>query len=151
GRDRTDGATTAQGSNRRPEPARGGSAHAGWRERSAARRSRRQRMSTRERSRRSPPGFGAAVATRPARGRRSATRALPRRLRARLRRCDHLPLRRMRKRRRTGGGASSAKPDAYRAHEYRIRGLMIAYEMSTTRLTSTKTVARKRIPAWRTG
>ena len=37
------------------------------------------------------------------------------------------------------------------AHENRIRGLMIAYEMSTIRLTRTKTIARKRIPPWSTG
>ena len=37
------------------------------------------------------------------------------------------------------------------AHEYRIRGLMIAYEMSTIRLTSTKMNAMNRIPPWITG
>ena len=37
------------------------------------------------------------------------------------------------------------------AHETRIRGLMIAYEMSTIRLTSTNTIVTKRIPPWRTG
>ena len=37
------------------------------------------------------------------------------------------------------------------AHETRIRGLMIAYEMSTTRFTSTNTIATKRIPPWSTG
>src|SRR6266536_2475830 len=33
----------------------------------------------------------------------------------------------------------------------RIRGLMIAYETSTSRFTSTKTTARKRMPPCRTG
>ena len=36
-------------------------------------------------------------------------------------------------------------------HETRIRGLMIAYEMSTTRFTSTNTIATKRMPPWSTG
>ena len=35
--------------------------------------------------------------------------------------------------------------------EYLIRGLITAYATSTTRLTSTKTSARKRIPPWSTG
>ena len=34
---------------------------------------------------------------------------------------------------------------------YRIFGLMKAYEMSTRRFTSTKMIARKRIPPWSTG
>ena len=38
-----------------------------------------------------------------------------------------------------------------RSAQSRIRGLMIAYEMSTTRLTRTKTTARKRIPPCSTG
>src|SRR4029079_14490462 len=33
----------------------------------------------------------------------------------------------------------------------RIRGLMTAYEMSTSRFTITNTTARKRIPPWSTG
>src|SRR5439155_21829951 len=37
------------------------------------------------------------------------------------------------------------------AHDSLMRGLMIAYEMSTIRLTKTKTIATKRIPPWRTG
>ena len=37
------------------------------------------------------------------------------------------------------------------AHEYRMRGLMIAYEMSTIRFTRTNTSATKRIPPWITG
>ena len=37
------------------------------------------------------------------------------------------------------------------AQEYLILGLMIAYEMSTSRFTTTKTKARKRIPPWSTG
>src|SRR5438067_11455465 len=38
------------------------------------------------------------------------------------------------------------------AHQlYRMRGLMIAYERSTSRFTSTKTSARNRIPPCRTG
>src|SRR5947199_1636726 len=37
------------------------------------------------------------------------------------------------------------------AHEYRIRGLRNAYEMSTSRLTRTKTIARNRIPDCSTG
>jgi hypothetical protein len=38
-----------------------------------------------------------------------------------------------------------SEPKASDAHEYRILGLMIAYEMSTIRLTKTKTSARNRI------
>jgi hypothetical protein len=37
------------------------------------------------------------------------------------------------------------------AHETLILGLMSAYERSTSRLTSTKMMARKRIPPWSTG
>src|SRR6266496_15558 len=34
---------------------------------------------------------------------------------------------------------------------YRMRGLMIAYEMSTSRFTRTNTIARKRMPPCKTG
>ena len=37
------------------------------------------------------------------------------------------------------------------AHEYRILGLMKAYDTSTTRFTRTKMMAMKRIPPWSTG
>jgi hypothetical protein len=45
-----------------------------------------------------------------------------------------------------------SEPKASDAHQlYRIRGLMMAYEMSTSRFTRTNTSARKRIPPCSTG
>src|SRR5262249_25223282 len=41
--------------------------------------------------------------------------------------------------------------DLGEAHEYRVLGLMKAYETSTIRFTRTKTIARERIAPWRTG